>query len=669
MTQDAAREDQPVDPVEAPEKESAPDSSADDEFTNLQNQLEDPSGPRCSECRAVNADNARFCGRCGQRLMQAATTLLGARQATKQAAASEPDGDTTLAHVNFSATPAHYRIIEHIGSGGMGTVYLAKDEHLDRFVALKLLSKALMDSSEMKARLFREAKSIASLSHPNIVQVIAFGDNDDAPFVTMEYVAGPGMSASMDLPHPPLSLQEKVRRDGTMPARDAVDFVRKISSAMAYAHSRGVIHRDLKPANVLLTESGDHKIVDFGLARTTNEDELRLTNSGARIVSLGYGAPEQETDVSKADERADIYSLGGVLFFCLTGENPRFFRENKVPQYLRPIMSRALAKAPSERWQTVNELAHALAQAELPSPTISPAPTRSSLWRCKWCDTPNNLDTRFCAECGWDGGENCAECGEITRVGIRFCGECGSDIRSFNEIRKTVDAIRQDYAGRRFDRVIEQTDGLTDFQPTRIAGRELVSTVQELKSKSLKARERIAELKTNIDRANKLGAYERVQDLIAAHDQLDEGDAFAELKKGLPEKVRLARVSSNLAAAKEATRRKDWRRAESLCRTIVDELDARHGEARRMRGKLVRRRVILQITKLVAIVLAAGAFYAMTLPAFYLYVQKKNPDTALDATRQNYSIIFWVYRYTIFQTPLRAYANLYDVEMDALLEE
>ena len=88
-----------------------------------------------------------------------------------------------------------------------------------------------------------------------------------------------------------------------------------------------------------------------------------------------------------------------------------------------------------------------------------------------------------------------------------------------------------------------------------------------------------------------------------------------------------------------------------------------------MRGKLVRRRVILQITKLVAIVLAAGAFYAMTLPAFYLYVQKKNPDTALDATRQNYSIIFWVYRYTIFQTPLRAYANLYDVEMDALLEE
>ena len=100
-------------------------------------------------------------------------------------------------------------------------------------------------------------------------------------------------------------------------------------------HSFGIAHRDLKPENILLVDKGadsDIKIVDFGLARTTNEDELRLTNSGARIVSLGYGAPEQETDVSKADERADIYSLGGVLFFCLTGENPRFFRENKVPQ-------------------------------------------------------------------------------------------------------------------------------------------------------------------------------------------------------------------------------------------------------------------------------------------------------------------------------------------------
>ena len=194
--------DKESDPSDSPvELEESSGSDTDHDAGGVESTvpLDQDAGPRCAECNASNAPNARFCGRCGQRLMQQATTMLGSPAESEETEETHVGNDTTRSELNLSATPARYRIIEHIGSGGMGTVYLAKDEHLDRFVALKLLGKALVDSAEMKERLFREAKSIASLSHPNIVQVYAFGDDDDAPFVAMEYIAGPGMSSSLEL--------------------------------------------------------------------------------------------------------------------------------------------------------------------------------------------------------------------------------------------------------------------------------------------------------------------------------------------------------------------------------------------------------------------------------------------------------------------------------------
>ena len=250
-----------------------------------------------------------------------------------------------------------YAIQSKIGGGGMGVVYLAKDLKLGRYVALKRLNAQSNANAGLRKRFLNEARAVAALNHIHIVHIYALGEDADGPYIAMEYVSGPAattgsrqLSGDPALPHAPVSLDRQVAENGQYTVNEAVDLLVKITKAVAYAHANGVIHRDLKPSNILLDETGEPKIVDFGLAHLKASDASKLTVPGEKLLSLGYGAPEQETDASVSDERADIYGLGGILYFAITGQNPRYFREQDIPASLREALTKALATDREQRW-------------------------------------------------------------------------------------------------------------------------------------------------------------------------------------------------------------------------------------------------------------------------------------------------------------------------------
>jgi eukaryotic-like serine/threonine-protein kinase len=255
-----------------------------------------------------------------------------------------------------------YLLEERLGKGGMGQVWRAHDQRLDRTVGIKVMAPELTEQPEFLVRFLREAQSIARISHPNVVSVLDFGESEDIPFLVMEYVPGRPLSELTGAPMDP----DRARA-----------IVAQAADASGAAHVQGVIHRDLKPANILLTDDGRVKLVDFGIASLKNVD--RITQTGTTIGSPHYISPEQATG-DKASPRSDVYALGAVLFELLTGERP-FEGESvaavamahvdeaaRPPSELVPgldpqldaIVLKALAKNPNERYADGRELSQAL---------------------------------------------------------------------------------------------------------------------------------------------------------------------------------------------------------------------------------------------------------------------------------------------------------------------
>ena len=240
-------------------------------------------------------------------------------------------------------------ILEWIGRGGMGFVYKARQPHLERLVALKLLPDKLARDPQFTERFNREGRVLARLSHPNIVSVFDFGRTDDFYFLTMEYVDGVNLRQAMQA--------------GRFSPAEALAVVPKICEALQYAHEQGVLHRDIKPENILIDARGRVKIADFGIAKLVDEDpaSATLTGTGTALGTPHYMAPEQLEQPSTVDHRADIYSLGVVFYEMLTGELPigRFAApsaKTPVGAGVDDVVFRTLEKDREKRFQSAGEV-------------------------------------------------------------------------------------------------------------------------------------------------------------------------------------------------------------------------------------------------------------------------------------------------------------------------
>jgi serine/threonine protein kinase len=211
-------------------------------------------------------------------------------------------------------TLGHYRIVEKLGEGGMGVVYKAQDLHLDRLVAVKILSPDKLTDPGRQQRFTQEAKAASALNHPNIVTVHDIDHANGVDFIAMEYVTGK-------------TLDQVIPRKG-MRLNEALKYAVQMADALAKAHAAGIVHRDFKPGNVMVTDEGQVKILDFGLAKLTDaaprgDDEptrtLKPTSDEGTIVgTVAYMSPEQAQG-KKVDARSDIFSFGAVLYEMVTG--------------------------------------------------------------------------------------------------------------------------------------------------------------------------------------------------------------------------------------------------------------------------------------------------------------------------------------------------------------
>jgi len=270
------------------------------------------------------------------------------------------------------------RIDEVIGRGGMGVVYKATQLSLNRPVAIKVLPEEVCGQPQFVERFKREVDVLSRLSHPNVVTVLERGEVDGRLYVIMEYVQG-------------TSLREVIRK-GPLPAAEALVIVRGVLSALEHAHLKGIIHRDIKPENVLVAPGGIVKVADFGLSRLLDTGgATRLTHTALLLGTFEYMAPEQREKAKEADERADIYATGVVLYEMIAGELPigHFAalsrkRPKECDSRIDAIVERSLAKSPADRYQHASEmgaavsrvLSAAMAPPEAPAPAQAPPPRR-----------------------------------------------------------------------------------------------------------------------------------------------------------------------------------------------------------------------------------------------------------------------------------------------------
>ena len=287
-------------------------------------------------------------------------------------------------------TIGKYKVLERIGSGGMGSVFLCEHKLMRRKVAVKVLPTSQAHDPSALQRFHREARAVAALDHPNIVRAYDIDQEDNLHFLVMEYVDGS-------------SLQEIVQRVGPLEPLRAAHYISQAALGLQHAHEvAGLVHRDIKPGNIIVDRNGTVKVLDLGLARFFFDDDDSLTKHFDENVlgTADYLAPEQALDSHSVDIRGDIYSLAGTFYFCLTGQTPfgdgtvaqkliwhqsrqakpiRAFRSD-VPEEMIAIIHKMMAKDPDQRYRAPIEVALALApwtRKRIPPPSEKEMPRLS----------------------------------------------------------------------------------------------------------------------------------------------------------------------------------------------------------------------------------------------------------------------------------------------------
>lgn len=306
-----------------------------------------------------------------------------------------------------------YEIMDEIGRGGMGVVYRAKDVRIERIVAIKelLINPSLVKAAEeIIARFHREAQTAGSLQHPNIVTIHDFGEDSGSHYIAMEFIEGKNLKEYMEEGH-------------HFSADELVEILIQTCEGLHHAHERKIVHRDIKPDNISITSKGDVKITDFGIARmSTNNPMMSMTQDGTMLGTLGYISPEQLQDSRRVDHRADIFSLGAMMYELYTNKLPfdggnlgatilKIVSEDPVPPTrlnpdcdprMEKIIMKALQKLPDFRYQSAKEIADELRQLKKGAGSSSAAADPAAGMVACPCDKKNMIfaGAKFCPYCG-----------------------------------------------------------------------------------------------------------------------------------------------------------------------------------------------------------------------------------------------------------------------------
>lgn len=361
----------------------------------------------------------------------------------------------------IGTTLGKYRILAPLGHGGMANVYRAHQENLDREVAIKVLPPWYAADRNFVERFNLEARLVARLSHPNIVTIHDFSEQNGHLYIVMQLVDGGTLKQLLDRLRDPSSPANQHSREviGAVDVLEANRIFQQLASALAYAHEQGIIHRDIKPVNVLMDRTKRPILSDFGIAKVLASTK-ELTRPGAGVGTPEYMSPEQ-CKGEQVDGRADIYALGVMLYESLTGRTP-FIGDNYpaiahshiyetppdprmfnrlIPLPVSAVILTALQKKPEHRYQRASDMAQALEHAvqvaskgsnyQLSTPgqsSIDRAPT-SPIYLCPTCERPNKADTYYCTRCG-SPLNLCPNCRSQNKAKDRFCTKCGHTLRA-----------------------------------------------------------------------------------------------------------------------------------------------------------------------------------------------------------------------------------------------
>jgi serine/threonine protein kinase/formylglycine-generating enzyme required for sulfatase activity len=473
---------------------------------------------------------------------------------------------------------------------------LALDTRLDRKVAIKRILGEAARSKTAVSRFLTEAKAIAALNHPNVVQIYDYGRAADGPFLIMEYVDGS-------------SLLDRCR-DGALPLEQAVDLACQLCDGLAKAHDRGIVHRDIKPANVLLTKDGLPKLTDFGLAKAEAADH-QMTMTGAVLGTPDFMPPEQRKDAALVDHRSDLWSLAATLYQMVTGRSPKIIRFDLLPPGLTSVLGKALEDGKDDRYQSAREFRDALKTSLVAS---APAAAELGEGQCPACGVRNDSSRRFCRGCGESLEAPCLSCSKPMPMWEHICGQCGTKQPPLLEDRRGEMAARQaeaegllkDYD---FDQAERLTVSLRDESDPRL--KQFVPWATDFVAKIDKAREaqlaqagaRLAEAlkhEASFDYPSAIHALEQVPGILRSRSLVGQAESVADALSRVTAKQSNVEKLESLVKARIASRdlsrllpeveklrdlRPDRADVEKLCAQLVEreqKLAAQRDEAVRL---------------------------------------------------------------------------------------